>query len=152
PPKQDFFSNALSAVMGGGSHNKPSGNVNMNQMQQNHQQAYTSGGGSFMDMGKNALAMAAVMQAMNKMGGGGSGMTSMLGNAMGFGGSGHGGSGTSGSGGQSQLVGMAMAEAVKLFQKQNKTRGIDQTDEAEESEVAQMAARAAMQMFQGGKA
>jgi hypothetical protein len=77
-------------------HSAQSEDLDEDRLQQSHQQLYQQGGGG-QQHDASSLGAGAAMQALKMFSGGGSG----------------------GSGSQSQMVGMAMQEASKLFDQQN---------------------------------
>jgi hypothetical protein len=90
-------------------------------MKQSHNQLYQQGGGSG-NFGAGGLGAGAAMQAL-KMFSGGQG-------------------GQQGGGGQTQLIGMAMSEASKLFDQQNQQGNV--ASGTDKQSVVNMAAKMAM--------
>lgn len=109
-----MFQNALGQLNGSGGH----GNIDEDDAIRQHQAMYGGGGGqSAGPASSGAVGSAAAMQALKMFSGGGG---SSGGNY---------GSGSMGGGGQNQFIGMAMAQASKLFDQQSSQGNIVSTSQ-----------------------
>ena len=141
--ESSLFSNALGYLQGN-KQNIANGDVDENQAVNAHQAMYgnQSGGGTH---SSETVGAGAAMQAL-KMFTGGSG-----GGAMGGGGGGMGAGAQGGGGGQNQFIGMAMAQASKLFDQQSGAGNLAQG--ANKQSAVQSAGEMALKMYmksQGG--
>ena len=118
----DLFSSALSFLK---NRNDDDDDVDEDQMKQSHQQLYQQGGSG--NHGSQSLGAGAALQAL-KMFSGGQGQSSM--------------GGGGGGGGQSQMIGLAMSEASKLFDQQSSQGNVAQG--TDKQSVVNSAAKMAM--------
>ena len=136
-----LFSNAL-GFLSGNKQNIADGNLDENHAVNAHQAMYENQGGQH---GSETVGAGAAMQALKMFTGGGG--------SMGGGGGGMGAGSQGGGAGQNQFVGMAMAEASKLFDQQSGQGRVEQG--ASKQSAVNSAGQMALKMYmksQGGAA